>query len=166
MGQIENIFFNNPSKLFHGREISRITKIPKSTVSLRLKELLKEGLIKEDCDVFKGYRANDSADFRRKKIIVSMDQIYFSGLIDYLYAELYPQCIILFGSIVKGEYTSQSDIDIFLECEEKNVDLSKYEKILGKKIQLFFKEKFSDLPGTMKNNLLNGFVMDGFVKAF
>ena len=44
-----------------------------------------------------------------------MEEIVKSGLVDYLIENLNPSCIILFGSIRKGDSVGESDIDIFVE---------------------------------------------------
>ena len=58
---IEEIFYNNPIKLYHIRELSRLTGVPKSTVALKVKALIKDGIVREEKDVFKvasGRKAN------------------------------------------------------------------------------------------------------------
>ena len=66
MGQIDKVFFENPTQDFHVRGIARMLKIPKTTVSYQLKRLLKEGLIvKEGKAVFSSFRANESSEIYR-----------------------------------------------------------------------------------------------------
>lgn len=168
MGQIKNqikkLFYNHPTKLFHIREIARLTGIPKTTVASKIKLLLKEKLIKEEKDVFKGFVANESSSYyRREKMLFAIKEIYDSGLVDYLYETLTPSCIILFGSMRKGEYTDESDIDIFIQSEEDRIDLSKYKKILDRDIQVFFRPKPEEVSKHLMNNVLNGFVLKGYI---
>ncbi|MGV8162000.1 MAG: nucleotidyltransferase domain-containing protein [Candidatus Nanoarchaeia archaeon] len=164
---IEEVFYNNPIKLYHIRELSRITGIPKSTVAMKVKKLIQEGIVREEKDVFKAFRANDpDSKYRNKKMLFALDQIYDSGLVDYLEEKFMPGCIILFGSIRKGEYTEESDIDIFLEMTKTEIDLSEYEKKLDKKIQLFFKPDIKTVPENMRNNIANGIILSGYAKFF
>ena len=50
--------------------------------------------------------------FKIKKINYFIERIVASGLIDFLVENLNPSCVILFGSIRKGESVRESDIDL------------------------------------------------------
>lgn len=72
-------------------------------------------------------------------------------------------CLVLHQG---GEDLKESDIDLFLLCKEKKLDLSKYEKQLKRKVNLFFKDNFGDLSKELKNNILNGVILKGYLKVF
>ncbi|MCK5283875.1 MAG: nucleotidyltransferase domain-containing protein [Nanoarchaeota archaeon] len=71
--------------------------------------------------------------------------------------------IILFGSLSKAEAKSDSDIDIAIfSPTKKQIDVSKFEKKLNRKIQLFvFKDKNSVSNQNLLNNILNGYKVSG-----
>ena len=77
-----------------------------------------------------------------------------------------PDVIILFGSASKGEDIEESDLDLFIQAPEKKLSLEKYEKLLNRGITLFFEENFSRLSNELKNNILNGIVLRGYIKTF
>ena len=77
-----------------------------------------------------------------------------------------PKCVILFGSYQRGEDTEESDIDLFIESRRKEINLSKFEKQLKRKIQLHFNENFTSLSNEMKNNIVNGIVLNGFLEGY
>jgi len=161
-------FFDFPRKSFQMREISRNTKLAQPSIMNHLKALLKEGLIlREEKGIYPAYVANRDNEFFKeyKKIdlILKMKKI---KLINYIYDSCMPNAIILFGSSSKGEDIEESDIDLFIQSPEKKLDLEKYEKILKKKISLFFKEDFSKLSNELKNNILNGIILRGYLKVF
>jgi len=81
-----------------------------------------------------------------------------SGLLGYLNDICLPDVIILFGSYSKGEDILSSDIDLFI--------LSKYENILNLKIDVFFSDSFGKLSKELKNNLVNGVILDEYLKVF
>lgn len=167
MGQnnLLDVFFEESTRVFQLRELSRITKIPKTTLSRRLKELIKEKLIIQNIEEIKGYVANeDYSLFRIKKKLNSLEKIYGVELIDYLQELFHPRCIILFGSFSKGEYTKESDIDIFVESKEKKYDLKKFEKKLNHTINLFFDEDIKNLSRELYNNIINGIKLSGYIK--
>ena len=77
-----------------------------------------------------------------------------------------PDVIILFGSATRGEDLKDSDIDLFLLCNEKKLDLKNFENKLKRKISIFFSEDFNKLSVELKNNILNGIVIKGYLRVF
>lgn len=164
--KILELFFEEPNRNFQIREISRITKIPVMTTKKYLEELKKEDLIiKEKKGIYPSFKANENKFFKFYKQQDILLKIYKSGLIDYLEKELHPKNIILFGSMKKGEYVKESDIDIFLESNsKKHTDLTKFEKILKHDIQLFIEENINKLQPHLFNNIINGTILSGYLK--
>lgn len=161
-------FFDFPLKDFQMREVSRKTRISQPSVINHLKGLLEEGLIKkEKKGIYPTFRANrDDELFKLHKRMNMILRIRKGGLLDYVYDSSVPDVIILFGSASKGEDTEGSDIDLFVQSPEKKLALEKYEKALNRKISIFFEENFSRLSKELKNNILNGIVLKGYLKVF
>ena len=161
-------FFDYPTKFFQMREISRRTKISQPSVLNHLRELVKEGLVlKEKKSVYPTYRANRENEwFRHYKKIDILLRIKDISLLDYLYDNTMPNVIILFGSASKGEDIESSDIDLFIQAPQKKLDLQRYERKINRKINLFFEEDFSKLSNELKNNILNGIILKGYLKFF
>ena len=164
MGQkrIVQLFFEEPSRNFGIREIAKLAKVPKTSVSRHLKGLLKEELITHGKG---GYAGNDANPFFKVcKKMHFLEESAKSGIIEFLQEDLYPKCIILFGSFAKGEYIKSSDIDIFVQAKEKGIDLSKFEKKLKHKVSIFFEERLEKLSNELFNNLINGIKLGGYIK--
>jgi DNA-binding transcriptional ArsR family regulator len=161
-------FFDSPRKDFQMREISRRTKIAQPSVMNHLKALAAEGLIvREKKGIYPSFRAErDSEMFRLYKKMNLVLRIKTGGLLDFIYDSCVPDCIILFGSSSKGEDIEESDIDLFIASKEKKLNLGKYERVLNRKITPFFEEKFSRLSSELKNNILNGIILNGYLKVF
>ena len=161
-------FFDFSRKNFQMRELSRKTKISPLSTTLHLKKLVDDELvIKEKKGIYFSYRANrDNEMFMFYKKINMLERIKECGLLAYLYDNCTPDVIILFGSASRGEDIDESDIDIFVQSKEKKLNLGKYEGMLSRKIALFFKEDFSKLANELKNNILNGIVLKGYIKVF
>jgi len=103
--------------------------------------------------------------FKTKKTNYFIEEIVKSGLIDYLINSLNPSCIILFGSIRKGESNKESDVDLFVETSiKKDLDLKQYERKLKHKVQLFVENKISNLQPNLLNNVINGIKIYGVIK--
>ena len=170
--KVLEVFFDNPLPEgigFQLREISRKIKLAPKSVKLYLKELEKENLIIErkhrihNYPVYYANRDNDYFKFLKRLNIIR--RIKESGLLDYLDEKCMPEVIILFGSASRGEDVKDSDIDLFLQCKEKKMDLIKFEKELNRKINVFFEENFDKLSKELKQNVINGYKLNGFLRV-
>lgn len=169
--KILELFFDSPtiSGGFGLREISRLVNIAPKSVKLYLKEFEKENLIiiKKNRQSQPIYIPNrDNNYFKFLKRLNLQEKLYNSGVIDYLSMECVPKVIILFGSASIGEDTEESDIDLFLLSKQKNLKLEKYENFLKRKISILFENDFNKISGELKNNLINGTILYGYLKVF
>ena len=159
------IFLDNPTESFRLRELSRMSKISPPSVMNYLKEFEKQELIKKykkrGIPFYQAERDNE--DFKHYKKLSILFELHNSGLIDYLWDKLAPDAVILYGSHVRGEDVENSDIDIFIIGKEKDVNIKKFEKELGREIHLMFNE-VEKIPNELKNNLVNGIVLKGYLK--
>jgi len=158
---------NSPTESFRLRELSRVGGMAPLSVSNYLKEFQKEGLIKKYIKrnvPFYIAERNNKKFILYKKIGI-LYEINESGLVDYLWENLSPDAIILYGSYVKGESTDESDIDLFIIGNEEKIDLKKFEKIFGKGIHLIFQKDPKKIPDELKNNIINGILLKGYFKA-
>lgn len=167
------VFFNDPLPEgggFQLRELSRKAKLAPTSVKRYLKELKSEGLIRESKHRAQGFplysanRENERYIFYKKLNTLSL--IFESGLISYLSDLCMPNAIVLFGSAAKGEDILTSDLDIFMLCKERKVELQRFEKVIGRKISLFFGENFGKLSNELKNNIIRGIRLKGYLKVF
>ncbi len=170
--KVAGVFFSEPTKQHYLIEISQKSGIAHTSVKNYLIDLKKMSIINETSEKkgrrkFPLYAANlDSREYKKYKRLHNLIKIEESGLIDFLNDECAPKSIVLFGSYLRGEDTEDSDVDIFLECKKKDVLLDKFEKQLSRKIQLHFKENFESFPRELKNNIINGFAMRGYLEVF
>ena len=157
--RILEVFYEYPRKKFTVRKIAKMTNIPRSTVQFYISGLRKQGLVTKDNS------ASDTMSFMTKKVNYFIEKIVSSGLIDKIISELTPSCIILFGSFRKGDSAKESDIDLFIEASiKKELDLVKFEKILGHEIQLFVENDINNLQPRLLNNVVNGIKLYGAFK--
>lgn len=170
--KIASVFFEEPEKKISAAEICRRTSLAHTSVMLHLKELLKEDMIckeitKAGTRSYPIYCANmENSLYKHYKRIYILDQIQHSGLIEFLKDKLMPDCIILFGSTQRGEDTIESDIDLYVQCKEKRIDLSGFEKRLRRSIELHCKEKFEEYPKELRNNIINGILLTGYLVVY
>ncbi len=168
--KILKLFFDDPIDKYQLREISRLVSIAPTSVKRYLNELIKDGLVvksKHKLHSYPIYSANrESVHFKFHKSVDLQMKLRDSGLIDGICDSCMPDVIILFGSGAMGEDLKQSDIDLFVFAKQKSLDLAKYEKKLKRRINLFFSEDFSKLSVELKNNVINGKILRGYLKLF
>ena len=166
------IFFLEPTKKHYLIEISRKTGIAHTSIKKNLNKLLDNKIIKKETEIkasrkFPIYTANiDEKQYKNYKTISNIQSIIEKRLIKYIQDKLMPKSIVLFGSYARGEDTEESDIDIFVECKSKKISLEKFEKELNRKIQLHFKQDFTKYPKELKNNIINGVTLSGFLQGY
>ena len=167
-----SILFKEPTKQHYLIEISRKTGIAHTSTKQHLKQLIKLELINKTKEkrgkrYFPLYKANFNDEiFKKYKTFYNIYSLEQSGLIEYLTRKLTPGCIVLFGSYQRGEDIENSDIDLFVETGEKEINLKKYEKTLNREIQIHFKKSFKLFHKGLKNNIANGIILEGFLDAF
>jgi len=168
--KVASVFFDKPDNYFELIKISKEIRLAHTSVKNHLETLIKMNIIKREniLGIKKNYYVanRDNFNFINYKKIYNLDILNKSGLIKYISDKFMPSCIILFGSFSRGEDINSSDIDIFIECSEKNVDLTKYEKILNRRIELHFKKNFKSYSSELKNNILNGLTLYGFLEGY
>lgn len=164
--KILELFIAKPAKDFSARGMARELDVSHATVLNYIEELEKEGLIKKKEEtLYTTYYANTESEkykFYKKNYLVF--KLKDSGLIDYLQKQTLASSIVLFGSGAKATFTEKSDVDIFIEAEEKYFDIKKYERIIGRKINLLFEPRINNLSKELRNNILNGELLYGFIR--
>src|SRR3989338_6616930 len=166
------VFFKNPTKEHYLTDISRTVGLAHTSVKNNLDKLIKLGLIAESVEKKGGrkftlYKANsDRKLFRKYKTAYNISAIFEYKITEFIGDKLMPKSIVLFGSYQRGEDTEESDIDLFVECEKDALDISSFEKKLGRKIELHFNNDFSSFPKELKNNIINGIVLSGFLEGY
>lgn len=141
------------------RNISKELKIPTSTTQRYIK------ILRNDNIIDKNNKLKYTINVKLKKMNFFLSNILSSNVINELIEFYNPTCIILFGSIQKGEYFKDSDIDLFIESENKNIaNLSKYERKIGHKFEIFIEDDIKKLPKNLYNNIINGIKLYGAIK--
>ncbi len=164
--RILELFIEFPTKDFSVRGLARELKISHATILNYINDLQKLSLIKKkEATLYPTYFANTESKkykfYKRNWLIFKITE---SGLIDYIQKEALPSSIILFGSGAKATFAEKSDIDIFVESNEEKLDLTKYEKKLNRKINLLFEQNINNLSKELRNNVINGVILYGFIK--
>jgi len=172
MTKIAETFFNEPTKPHYLIEISKKSKLAHTSAKSYLISLKKNGIIQETIEKkgkrnFPIYMANlANPKYKLYKKLFNLNKILDSGLVDFLRDKFMPRTIILFGSYSRGEDVENSDIDIFVEAKKQEVNLQQFENKLKRKISLHFNENFNNYSKELKNNIINGEILYGYLDAF
>jgi len=164
--KVMKLFFDNPDRKIHIREIARQVNLSAPGVSKIIFRLKKEGLLlSEKTNLVENVFALKSEKFLRLKRCYNLLSVQESDLVGFLCQEYEePDAVILFGSYAKGEDNSKSDIDIAVITNmAKAPDLKRFEKHLGRKINLY-EIKIKDCEKEFLNNLANGVVLHGYLR--
>ncbi|MFH1439728.1 MAG: nucleotidyltransferase domain-containing protein [Candidatus Woesearchaeota archaeon] len=166
------IFFRNPIKKHYLMDISRNIGLAHTSVKKNLDKLIKLGLIVKSIEnkgnrKFPLFKANfNNKLFKKYKTIYNISSILESKIIGFIEEKLMPKSIVLFGSYLRGEDTEKSDIDLFIECNRDELNIDSFEKKLGRKIELHFNDNFNSYSKELKNNIINGMVLSGFLEGY
>jgi len=172
--KIIEVLFKYPEKEFSLSDLARKAGVAKANIGNILNEFQGAGLISiEKLSKIWRIKANQTNWlFIRSKIVYNLGFVYKSGLAEFLIEHFKnPKAILLFGSFRKGEDLTNSDIDIAIESEEvkeykitRLKELSEFEKIIGRKIQIhiFNRESIDD---NLFNNVANGILLWGFLEV-
>jgi predicted nucleotidyltransferase len=172
MSKVAKVFFAQPTGKHYLREISEKSALAHTSVRNYLLVLKKEYVIRESIEKKGGrdypfYTADTGSEsYRKQKVVSNLSDLLESGLIEYIRDATMPNAIVLFGSYARGEDTEESDIDLFVQAKEKALDVSKFEKKLGRKVQLHFRADVKTLPARLKNSIVSGFTIFGSLEVF
>jgi predicted nucleotidyltransferase len=166
------VFFDDPNQLFELMAISKMISLAHTSVKKHLNTLIDLHIVQKKEVSFGNktrflYTANKRSPlFKHYKMIYNMDRIKTSGLIECLADTFQPNSIVLFGSFSKGEDTKDSDVDLFVESNKENIELSKFEEYIGRKIEIHFKDNFREYQNELKNNIINGITLHGYLEGY
>ena len=167
---LKPILENSPLKEWHFEEIARKANVTKLVANKWLKKYVSEGLLKhvKEEGRFPYYTvgARNPVYYSLKRVY-ALEQLHKSGLIPKLLSLQKAKTIILFGSIIKGDWYKDSDIDIFVLGSISDFDKNFYELALNKRIELHVfqnKKQIEDVKTGLIKNIINGYVIKGRIQ--
>ncbi len=161
--RVLQVFFDEPTTPQQLRAISRKLKLGLPSVRNHVRALEKEGFIKKTAilNTF-AYVATRSELFRQYRRNDTVLRLVDAGVIQTIIEQSRPNCIILFGSARRGEDVEASDIDLFVQAEERREDWSASEKKLKRKITILYEPEPWRIDEELRMNIVNGIIISGF----
>ena len=166
------ILENSPLREWHFKEIVKEAKVTNVIANKWLKRYVKEGLLnhKKERGKFPYFTAGrDNYTYYSLKRVYALEQLHKSGLIPKLLSLNAAKTIILFGSIIKGDWYKDSDIDIFVFGKPKKIEKYKYELKLKRNIELHVfetQEEIKEVKTGLIDNIINGYIIRGKIQDF
>lgn len=164
------ILENSPLREWHFQEITREAKITKLAANKWLKKYTAEGLLyhikEKNRFPFFTVGANNPIYYSLKRVYF-LNQLHKSGFFPKLLSLKTAKTIILFGSMIKGDWYKDSDIDIFVLGNVSNFDKNLYELKLHRNIEFHIfqdKEDVLKIKTGLINNIINGYVVKGQIQ--
>jgi predicted nucleotidyltransferase len=137
--KIMQYFFDRPYDQIHLRELSRRTETSIFSTKKNIDDLIKQKvLIEKRQGNQRHIKPNmENQFFIQLKISFSIKKIQDSQIIQYLEEKIPAiSSITLYGSTAQGKDDEKSDIDLLIIGQKTKIDISKYEKKIGKEINL------------------------------
>jgi len=167
--EILRYLFVKAGESFNARGLAKSLERTQAGIAKALPKLERSDLVSIKKDVVSG-RWSIEINRNNHKVIQlkraeNLKLIYESGFADMLEKEFAGGTIILFGSYSRGEDTINSDIDIaIVGRKEKNIELSAFEDIFNREINVNFYPSFKDIHKHLKENIFNGIVIAGSIE--
>ena len=147
-------FFEDVYREISVREYARLLKLSPPTAARILRELEKESLlISNKQGIYLFFRSQ-----RENFLCQGLSRLYWQNKLFDITSNLHKQIlfkrIVLFGSLSKAENYVDSDVDLYLDIEKREINTSDLEKELRREVQLHFKESLNN--HNLKKNIEQG----------
>jgi len=162
---ILELFFNEPTKHWHFKNIVEKAVISEQRANLWLKRLIKKGLITrvKPRGRMPYYIANyNSSVYRNEKKIYALNFMLETGLLAKLDSLKKAKTVVIFGSFSRSDWGTKSDIDVFVYGDPGKL---KYGDIIGKRsVEVHACRTKMDIKA-IESGLLNSVIKGYFVKG-
>jgi len=164
------ILENSPLQVWHFEKIVSVSKVTKAVANKWINKYVKAGLLKriKERRKFPYFTAgSDNTVYYSMKKIYALEQIYDSGLVSRLLSLKKAKTVIIFGSLIKGDWYKDSDIDIFVYGNDEGFDKKFYEFKLQRRIELHIfndKEEIQEVKTGLIKNIINGHLIKGQIQ--
>lgn len=164
------IFGHSPLRHWHFGELLNETGMSRAALNKWLKRHVKEGMLRrvKEGGRFPYFTAGpDNPMYKAKKRQFFLDKLYESGLITDILRFEAIKVAIVFGSVARGDWYMDSDIDLFVFGDAKDLDKRKYGLKLDIEVQEFgSREELREVKTGLVNGIVNGYLIKGDIGIF
>ncbi|PIN70533.1 hypothetical protein COV94_01595 [Candidatus Woesearchaeota archaeon CG11_big_fil_rev_8_21_14_0_20_57_5] len=164
--ELMGCFFNEPSRHWHFTDLRQATGLPDHRLVVWLERFHEQNLVRRV--KLEGqrsyYRAlSESPDYRMRKRAFAFEDMRASGLLAYL-ASLPAEAVVLFGSMARSDWHTDSDIDVFVLGSSAQIRKHRFEKRMRRDIQLFTysdRRTLASVDGALLRSIAEGMLLRG-----
>ena len=164
---MKELFFNHPTKQWHFEELRIASGLSRAQTNEWLKKLKKEQLIKRVKP--KGKMPYHVANwqhphYKNTKRLFGLTALHECGLLDYISSLEGAETVVIFGSFSRWDWYDNSDVDIFIYGDVKEIFVGKFGSKLKREVQIFHGKNIADLKKMGKpllKNVIKGITLNG-----
>ncbi len=162
---VMELFFNEPTKHWHFKDIVKNAKISEQRANYWLKQFMKKGVIKHIKPKGKMpyFIANyNNPDYRNKKKLYALNCMFETGLLNKLQSLKNAKAVVIFGSFARSDWHTKSDIDVFIYGDPG--DLRFGTRWLGREVEVHTcrtRKDIKEIKSGLMNNVIKGYFIKG-----
>jgi predicted nucleotidyltransferase len=166
------ILENSPLREWHFEEIVRTAKVTRAVANKWLKKYVDKGLLNHvrEKRKFPYFTVGKNNQFYHSlKRVYALNELHKCGLIPKLLSLKDAKTVIIFGSIARGDWYEDSDIDIFIFGNPTDFNRQIYEERLHRSIELHTfhtKKDIEKVKSGLIENVVNGYIVKGRIQDF
>jgi len=166
------LFMNEPTKYWHFSDIVKTSGVSENITGKWLRRFQKDKVIKRvkpkgKMPYFTGNY--EYPEFKGRKKLYALQKLYNTGLIQELQRLKNAKTIIIFGSYVRTDWNTNSDVDVFVYGESEDFKFGRFWKGLGfqgksREIQVHTfhsRKEMEEVRSGLLKNVLRGYVVKG-----
>lgn len=162
---ILELFFNEPTKQWHFKDIVEKANISEQRANHWLKCLKKKKIIKHikpKCKMPYFIAEYNNSNYKIKKKIYALNRFYETGLLNKLQSLKNAKTVVIFGSFARSDWNTKSDIDVFIYGDPEDL---RYGTIwLRRELQVHTfktKKEIRNIKSSLINNVIKGYFVKG-----
>ena len=160
-----DLFFNEPTKYWHFKDIVKMAKISEQRANYWLKQFVKRKIIKhvkpkEKMPYF--IAEYNYPEYRNKKKLYALNRMLETGLLNKLQSLKNAKTVVIFGSFVRSDWNTNSDIDVFIYGDPE--DLRFGTRWSGREVEVHTcrtKKNIKEIKSNLINNVVKGYFVKG-----
>ncbi len=170
--RILELFMNEPTKHWHFSDIVQTSGVSLNITGKWLRKFRKNKIIKRvkpkgKMPYFTGNY--EDIEFKGRKRLYALQKLYETGLIQELQRLKNAKTIIIFGSYIRTDWNTDSDVDVFVYGESEGFRFGRFWKGLGfqgqsREIQVHTfhsRREMEEVKSGLLKNVLRGYVVKG-----
>lgn len=159
------LFFNEPTKHWHFKEIVKKARISEERANYWLKRFIKEGIVKRIKPKGKMpylIAQYENIQYKNKKKLYALNSMFETGLLNKLQSLKNAKTVVIFGSFARSDWSTKSDVDVFIYGDPEDFRFGTIWN--GRELQVHtFKNKkeIKEIRSGLINNVVKGYFVKG-----